>query len=179
MRTKVFYLYCSSDPEHQESKAGHLVIYLLQRILEIFSPLNQQYVQIFSFFVILTMQYQVKLFGYKFIFVLWIKSKKIFNLCNDQKMYPGPRSSKRFYSRGYFFNRDFLGFFLFTDVILHCFICRPSDSAVPEDAGIGLRTVATVALPARRSNHPARSLPHLAISHPLDGIQPSDLAEMR
>jgi hypothetical protein len=30
--------------------------------------------------------------------------------------------------------------------ILHCFICRPSDSAVSEDAEIEHRTVATTAL---------------------------------
>jgi hypothetical protein len=39
-------------------------------------------------------------------------------------------------------------------VIQHCFIYRPSDSAVSEDAaGIELRTIATLALTARRSNH--------------------------
>jgi hypothetical protein len=38
-----------------------------------------------------------------------------------------------------------------------CFICRPSDSTVSEDAGIEPRTVATWALTARRSNHSARS----------------------
>jgi hypothetical protein len=30
--------------------------------------------------------------------------------------------------------------------IQHCFICRPSDSTVSEDAGIETRTVATLAL---------------------------------
>ena len=35
----------------------------------------------------------------------------------------------------------------------HCFICRPSDSDVPTDAGIEPRTVATDALAVRRSNH--------------------------
>jgi hypothetical protein len=39
----------------------------------------------------------------------------------------------------------------------HCFICRSSDSAVSEDAGTKLRTVATVAFAFRRSNHLARS----------------------
>ncbi len=33
-----------------------------------------------------------------------------------------------------------------------CFICRPSDSTVPSDAGIEPRTVATGALAVRRSN---------------------------
>ena len=50
----------------------------------------------------------------------------------------------------------------------YCFICRPSDSTVSEDAGIKPRTVATSALAARRSrsNHPARFYPHSARSHP-------------
>ncbi len=43
----------------------------------------------------------------------------------------------------------------------HCFICRPSDSTVPTDAGIEPRTVATGALAVRRSNHQARSHPQL------------------
>jgi hypothetical protein len=50
--------------------------------------------------------------------------------------------------------------------IQHCFICRPSDSAVSEDAGIEPRTVATTAMTVRRSNHSARSNPYSAISHP-------------
>ncbi len=41
--------------------------------------------------------------------------------------------------------------------IQHCFICCPSDSTVPTDAGIEPRTVATGALAVRRSNHLARS----------------------
>ncbi len=47
------------------------------------------------------------------------------------------------------------GFFLFFYVryIQHCFICRPSDSTVSEDAGIEPRTVATTALAVRRSYH--------------------------
>ncbi len=48
----------------------------------------------------------------------------------------------------------FFGFFLFSmNSIQHCFICRPSDSTVSEDAGIEPRTVATSALAVRRSNH--------------------------
>jgi hypothetical protein len=39
-----------------------------------------------------------------------------------------------------------IGFFLFMYDIQHCFICRPSDSTVSEDAGIGPRTVATTAI---------------------------------
>jgi hypothetical protein len=49
---------------------------------------------------------------------------------------------------------DFFGFLLFMYVIQHCFI---SDSTVSEDAGIEPRTVATLALTARRSNHLAIS----------------------
>ncbi len=44
-------------------------------------------------------------------------------------------------------------FLFFSHYIQHCFICRPSDSTVPTDAGIEPRTVATGALPVRRSNH--------------------------
>ena len=46
-------------------------------------------------------------------------------------------------------------------VIQHCFIWRPSESLVSKDAGIKPKTVATLALTARRSNHSARS-------HPID-----------
>jgi hypothetical protein len=42
-------------------------------------------------------------------------------------------------------------------VIQHCFIFRPLDSTVSVDAGIEPRTVATLVLTARRSNHLARS----------------------
>ncbi len=74
-----------------------------------------------------------------------------------------------------FFFTNFLGDFLFFSYyIQHCFICRPSDSTVPRDAGIEPRTVATGALTVRRSNHyrlhlirnQARSHPHQARSHP-------------
>jgi hypothetical protein len=47
----------------------------------------------------------------------------------------------------------FLGFFLLMYDIQHCFICRPSDFTVSEDAGIEPRTVATTALAVRRFNH--------------------------
>jgi hypothetical protein len=64
----------------------------------------------------------------------------------------------------------FLNFFYFFYYI-HCLICRPSDSTVSEDAGIEPRTVATLALTARRSDHlarltlTARSSNHLTRSH--------------
>jgi hypothetical protein len=46
-----------------------------------------------------------------------------------------------------------LHIFFFSYYIQHCFICRPSDSTVPTDAGIEPMTVATSALAVRRSNH--------------------------
>ncbi len=49
------------------------------------------------------------------------------------------------------FLADFLSFCSYS--IQHCFICRPSDSTVPTDAGIEPRTIATGALAVRRSNH--------------------------
>jgi hypothetical protein len=47
--------------------------------------------------------------------------------------------------------------FLVMYVIQLCSICCPSDSFVSEDAGIKLRTVATLQLTARCSNHLDRS----------------------
>jgi hypothetical protein len=53
-----------------------------------------------------------------------------------------------------FFLNIFLGdIFFFSYCIQHCFICRPSDSTVPTNAGIEPRTVATGALAVRHSNH--------------------------
>ncbi len=54
----------------------------------------------------------------------------------------------------------------YSTVTQHCFICRPSDSTVSEEAGIEPRTVATLALTARRSIHQARSYLHSARSNP-------------
>ncbi len=48
---------------------------------------------------------------------------------------------------------DFWGTFYFFVLFQHCFICRPSDSTVPTDAGIEPRTVATSALAVRRAHH--------------------------
>jgi hypothetical protein len=65
-----------------------------------------------------------------------------------------------FYTRTYIaFLRGIFGFFLFMNIILHCLFGRLSDFTVSEDAGIEPRTVATLALTARRSNHLARSHP--------------------
>ncbi len=65
------------------------------------------------------------------------------------------------YSKG-----GFLGFrvllFMYAIQIQHCFIWRPSDSIVSEDVGIEPRTVASLALAVRRSNHSARSHSHSA-----------------
>ncbi len=58
----------------------------------------------------------------------------------------------------FFLKGDFLGFFHY--FIPHCFIHRPSDSTVSEDAGIEPMTVATLALDVRRSNHSGRSKLH-------------------
>ncbi len=43
----------------------------------------------------------------------------------------------------------------------HCFICRPSDFTVSDDAGIEPRTVVTLALTARCTNNSARYYPQL------------------
>ncbi len=56
---------------------------------------------------------------------------------------------------------NFLFFLFFMCFIQHCFICRPSDSAVSEDAGIEPRTVLTMPLAVRRSNHSTWSHPLL------------------
>ncbi len=67
----------------------------------------------------------------------------------------------------YTINRGISWIFFSMVCIQHCFICRPSDSAVSEDAGIEPRTVATSALAVRRSKHSSRSLPQLGYrSHP-------------
>jgi hypothetical protein len=54
---------------------------------------------------------------------------------------------------------EFFRFFFSVYCIQHCFICRPADFLVSEDAEIEARTVATSALAVRRSNHLARSNP--------------------
>ncbi len=50
--------------------------------------------------------------------------------------------------------------------IPNCFIYRPSDSTVSEDAGIEPRTFATLAFAVRCSNNLARSHPQTAGSNP-------------
>jgi hypothetical protein len=60
-----------------------------------------------------------------------------------------------------------LAWIFFMHFMQHCFICRPSDSTVSEDARFAPRTVATLALSVRRSNHSDRSHPHPDKSHPL------------
>ncbi len=47
--------------------------------------------------------------------------------------------------------------------IQHCFICRPSDYTVPEDDGIEIRTVATLALAVRCSLTTGLDLIHTAL----------------
>ena len=58
---------------------------------------------------------------------------------------------------------DFFGFFNFMYDIQHCFICRPTDSTVSEDAEIEPRTVVTSALAVRRSSHSATSHPQVKL----------------
>jgi hypothetical protein len=66
-----------------------------------------------------------------------------------------------------FYTADFFDFFFVMYVLQNCFICRPADSIVSEDAGIVPRTFATLALTAaRRSYYSARS-------HPLGGLLPN------
>ncbi len=49
--------------------------------------------------------------------------------------------------------------FPFVHDVRHCLVCRPSDYTVSEDAEIGPRTIATMAVDVRRSNHSAKSHP--------------------
>jgi hypothetical protein len=58
-----------------------------------------------------------------------------------------------FFLRPFFYSSLGRFFTFFLGPIQHCFICRPSESTVPTDAGIEPRTVATGALAVRHSNH--------------------------
>jgi hypothetical protein len=70
-------------------------------------------------------------------------------------------SEERLLLPGGLLKRGFFGFsLLFLYDIQHCFICRPSDYTVSEDAGIEPRTVATTALAVRRFIHLAIDLIH-------------------
>ncbi len=60
-------------------------------------------------------------------------------------------------------------FFTAGYLIQHYFICRPSDFIVSEDAEIYPRTVATLALAVRRSNHSAISSTQLSYLIHKDG----------
>ncbi len=55
---------------------------------------------------------------------------------------------------------DIFLFYVRFSTLLHL---PPPDSTVSEDAGIEPKTVATMALAVRRSNHSARSLPNINI----------------
>jgi hypothetical protein len=67
---------------------------------------------------------------------------------------PTPRFVHRVVDKPPIFIFIFGGIFsFFSYCIQHCFICRPSDSTVPTNAGIEPRTVATGTLTVRRSNH--------------------------
>jgi hypothetical protein len=61
---------------------------------------------------------------------------------------------------------DLIGFYIYffyffsMYCIQHCFVCRPPDFTVSEDAGIEPRTIATSALAIRRSNQYRLDLIH-------------------
>jgi hypothetical protein len=76
------------------------------------------------------------------------------NISSKNTAFSVLESRTKFSTTSFFYN-IFLGdFFFFCSYnIQHGFICRPSDSTVPTDAGIEPRTVATSALAVRRSNH--------------------------
>ncbi len=61
---------------------------------------------------------------------------------------PSPPPQKNSLKRGIFW--DFFSMFFLFFCTQHCFICRPSDSTVSEDAGIKPRTVAILALDVPR-----------------------------
>jgi hypothetical protein len=61
--------------------------------------------------------------------------------------------------------------------IHHCFICRPSDSTVTEDAGIKPRTLATSALAVRCSSHSAIFHPQVGYILPMLGYQTIGLSD--
>jgi hypothetical protein len=82
---------------------------------------------------------------------LW-RSNSIFNLWVPYVLRPLFRATiaelycncfTYLYSNSNYKQWDFLNFFMYC--IQHCFICRPSDSTVSEDAGIEPRTVAASA----------------------------------
>ncbi len=97
------------------------------------------------------------------IFIPYLVSRDPPSLCqpqNIQYLKEGTLRREAFFIRlKTFFLRKLFWFSLFMYGIQHCFICRPSDSTVSEDAGIEPRTVATTALAVRRSNQSARSHP--------------------
>ncbi len=71
--------------------------------------------------------------------------------CNHWRLTQEQRLASKNIITGDFW--DFLFYFIY-----HCFICRPLDSTVSEDAGIEPRTVATLALAGRRSDYSAIDL---------------------
>ncbi len=56
-------------------------------------------------------------------------------------------------------------YFILLYFIRHCFLCRPSDSTVSEDAGTEHMTVATLSLTFTRSKQSARSRPVLSATY--------------
>jgi hypothetical protein len=109
-------------------------------------------------------QFPVKEYINWIFLAVWVRGNKaaLLPLLLTHDMKPeeggGARSTYGFHSGVseslMFFLYIFGGIFsIFSYNIHHCFICRPSDSTVPTDAGIEPRTGATGALAVRRSNH--------------------------
>ncbi len=91
---------------------------------------------------------------FNFFPLLWV----IFALLDPD---PDPQTWLNPYQK-HWFKGDF--FCIFHCFIQHTYICH-SWKSLSEDAGIKQRTIATLALAVRRSNHSARSHPLAARSH--------------
>ncbi len=78
----------------------------------------------------------------KFLYNVWINPREVLRGGSHKDIFG---ESLRLLSAGLSQTWIFsdLGFFFVMYVIQHCFIYRPSDSTVPEDAGIEPMTVAT------------------------------------
>ncbi len=84
--------------------------------------------------------------------------------CSPPPVSPPPysptySSPKQSVGKWFLLKRDFV--FVCMYLIQHCFICRPSDSSVSENAGMEPRSIVTLPLAVKRSNHSARSHPPL------------------
>ncbi len=128
------------------------------------SPCSFVYITTCKFHIMIAMSHCLLTGGWRTR--TWISSRLCWAGCRSSATWGSPshstysstcspqvRTTSVYRGRFYFY------FLFFMFVIQHCFICRPSDSNVSEDAGIRLRTVMTLALTARLSNHSARSQP--------------------